>query len=732
MSELNKTLISNLIATAAILGSVIILPTGAHAITNDPITQQSKQLNGRYAVHLASVTDRVKAEKMVQTLRQQGHISYSAEAIVKGVTWHRIRVGFFNDKQSASRSTAPLKKRFPKLWVTKVAKSEKKSVLQSTVAATQTVAQTEKRAPFSTLRAQPVQVASQGKIPAIPLVAATAAPAAAPKVLPETPVASTAEDKTLKQLMDQAEQSMIALEYDRAIQLYAKVLREPENKYSKQALEFTGVARERKGQNARAKAAYEQYLEQYPEGEDAVRIRQRITALITATETPKSRTSTAARPERSRWDVYGGFSQFYRRDESTTEQEDFKDTSVNRSALSNDLYLTGRYRGEEYDLRTRFAGGYEEDFLDSEESELRISTIYLDLQDKQASNTLRIGRQSSSTGGVLGRFDGAIVGHSFSETLKLNLVAGYPVDTSTYEKINTDRYFYGVNADLGTYADAWDFNLFFIEQYNADVLDRRAIGAEARYFQPGRTLFTLLDYDISYNDLNTLFLLGSWTNEAEQTFNLSVDYRNSPTLTTTNGIQSQSVDTLEELLATGATEDEIRQYAQDRTIRSFNTTIGMVQPITDNFQLSGDLTISKLDDSIASGGVEAIPGTDYEYSLFIQAIGTDLLKKNDLGIVGLRFTDATNSRRYGLTLNSRYPVTDTFRINPRIQTEYRQNTDDNTDQWFVRPSLRMEYKWRRKTRFELEIGGEISNRELTNDTSETTSYFISLGYRHDF
>ncbi|MBQ0784076.1 MAG: hypothetical protein KBT66_07585, partial [Amphritea sp.] len=231
---------------------------------------------------------------------------------------------------------------------------------------------------------------------------------------------------------------------------------------------------------------------------------------------------------------------------------------------------------------------------------------------------------------------------------------------------------------------------------------------------------------------NTLFALGSWTNKKDQTFNLSVDYRFSPVLMTTTAIQSQSVNTLSELLAKGITEDEARQYALDRTTRSFTTTLGMVQPITDDFQVSGDLTITKQGDSETSGGVEGFEGTDYEYSLFIQAIGNNLIKQGDLGIVGIRLTDATTSQRIGLTFNSRYPVNDKLRINPRFQTELRENTDDNTSQWYVRPSVRFEYRWTRKTRFEFEAGGEISNRELTDDTSETNSYYINLGYRHDF
>lgn len=738
MHNPTRTLLSSLIAAVIAGGSLTALPCYAEA---QPQGTESAtiQSSGRYAIHVASLASLADAEAVIKELPFKSQVAYITSAVVKGKKWYRVRVGFFPSARDAEALAASIRSTHPELWITKVPDTEKLAAIAevsriSRSATTETKPQPAPPASEPAIAPQTTQPTDKAGLTTNDKPPAPSKPVAVIASSGASGTSKPASDSSdpLGKIMIQAEQSMIAQEYDRAIQLYTKILREPENQYSRQALEFTGVARERKGQQAQAKAAWDQYLEKYPDGADALRVRQRITAMITATETPTTRTTSTRKAEPSRWDVYGGVSQFYRRDEFSTETEDFKTTSVNRDALSNDLYLTGRYRGDEYDIRTRFSGGYEEDFLDSTQSEARITTMYVDFQDKQASNTLRLGRQSSSSGGVLGRFDGLLAGHSLNETVKLNLVAGFPVETSTYKEVNLDRWFYGVNLDLGTFNDAWDYNVFLIEQRNESILDRRAIGGEVRYFQPGKTLFTLLDYDISYNELNTLFALGSWTNAKEQTFNLSVDYRNSPVLTTTTAIQSQSVSTLSELLASGITEDEARQYALDRTTRSFTSTLGMVQPITEDFQLSGDLTVSKQGDSKTSGGVDGFPGTDYEYSLFVQAIGNNLIKQGDLGIVGIRLTDATTSQRIGLTLNSRYPVNEKLRINPRFQTEYRENTDDNTSQWYVRPSVRLEYRWTRKTRFEFETGGEVSNRELTDDTSETNSYYINLGYRHDF
>lgn len=55
----------------------------------------------------------------------------------------------------------------------------------------------------------------------------------------------------------------------------------------------------------------------------------------------------------------------------------------------------------------------------------------------------RLGRQSGLGGGVLGRFDGALLGWAFKPKWKLNAVAGVPTDTL----LDAKRHFYGVSVD---------------------------------------------------------------------------------------------------------------------------------------------------------------------------------------------------------------------------------------------------------------------------------------------
>ena len=69
---------------------------------------------------------------------------------------------------------------------------------------------------------------------------------------------------------------------DAAIRSFTKLLTFPEHPNTPVAKELLGVARERRNQLAHAKAEYEEFLDRYPEGEAASRVRQRLDALVTA------------------------------------------------------------------------------------------------------------------------------------------------------------------------------------------------------------------------------------------------------------------------------------------------------------------------------------------------------------------------------------------------------------------------------------------------------------------
>ncbi len=667
-------------------------------------------LEKRYVINLTSAKKPIDIPVLDELKNSNQYVLYTTKFSIDGRVWNQLRLGFFATRKEAHRIAESLKARYPRASLQIAGEKE---ILQ----AFREFASMGQASPGGKPATPPVDSQQQSRRPdavAMPDIKATP---------------SKVSDERIAALMEEARQAVARNNYDRAIQLYTKVLQYPDHQHRQDALEFLGVARERKGQLAHAIREYKRYLSLYPESDGAERVQQRLTGLTTASEKPKaSQGGSRQASEEKRWDVYGGFSQFYRRDEISTDDTG---STVTQSALSTDLDITARKRTDSYDLQSRFTGSYLRDFLgDGPGDENSISSLYFDAGSKRLGASTRLGRQSRNTGGVLGRFDGLLLGYKVADWMSLHAVGGFPV-FSTRDGLHTDRYLYGLSTDLGTFANAWDFNLFVIEQRVESVVDRRAIGGEARYFDPIRSLLAFVDHDILYGSLNTFIFLGTWTLADRTTINATFDYRNSPILTTTNALQGQSVGSIDDLLDS-LTKEEIQELAKDRTGHSTTVTLGASHPFSESIQLSGDVTVSDVSGTEASGGVEAIPDTGKEYFYNLQLIGSNLFKAGDTSILGARYSDTSTAKIYTLSVDSRYPIIRALRINPRIRLDYRENDNDDSSQWTALPSLRVDYRWRKRYRFEIEGGKEWTTRDFTDQSEDSSSFFLSMGYRADF
>lgn len=665
------------------------------------VTVDPKIRRGNYAINLESILTDIDISAVPQLEPFQVYSLYLTQSQVDGQTWNRLRLGFFPTQQAANAVLEEIKKQYPQAWVTRVSQADRRAATQMT--GERQTDQQKTTAPVMT------QQKPQPKQPLRPLSA-----------------------EKVQQLLEEGKQAMLAENYRRAIQIYTRLIETGEEETSRQALEYLGLARERNSQLAHAKAEYEKYLTLYPSGEGAERVKQRLAGILTARTEPKTKLRSAKGRDKkeSTWlpEIYGSFSQFYDRDESYTNNED---AVVNRSTLSTDLDLIARFRSENYDIRAVFSGGLENDFLDKDSDDERISSLYVDVKSHELNLSTRVGRQSRSTGGVLGRFDGALLKWQAFNKVGVNLVGGFPVSSSSEIDIDADRPLYGISFDLGTFADHWDFNTFYISQDVDGIIDREAVGGEVRFFHPKLSFFTLVDYDISYDQLNTVLLNGNWRMSDQTTINFATDYRHSPILTTSNALQGQTVSSIDQLLL-NFTEDEIRQLAQDRTATSRSYTLGVTHSFHPKLQVSLDATMSKLSGTPSSGGVIGFDGTGFEYYYYLQFIGSSLIKEGDIAIIGLRYSDTSTSNVYGVNINTRYPITRNLRINPRFLVDYRTAKDNDNEAWKFRPLVRLEYRWKRYYNFEIEGGLEFATDRTSTTDDDRRGYFITVGYRIDF
>jgi len=531
-------------------------------------------------------------------------------------------------------------------------------------------------------------------------------------------------------LLNGGEAAMAEKEYMRAILIYTELLDSTDPEVRENAQFQLATAQEYKGHMAHARAEYKNYLEAYPDGKNAKEARARLTAL-TSSLPGRMGTGGDAALEAGEWehDYFGGISVYYDRDESLYEDSGDQE---NLSSLTTGFDATWRARSNKFLAEAVAIGSYELSFLDRRNDLTRVNSLYFNFEDAARTFTSRVGRQSSSKGGVLAtRFDGARFGYQVTDRVRLNLVGGFPVNLP-YDDLEEDKYFYGVNFDLGRFADHWDVNAYFINQLSDDVDDRRAVGGEVRFIASRASFYSLLDYDILYDDVSVFLFTGNYLLPNDRTrINVLADFRGVPILSTSNALIGQASPSLEELEATLG-EDELRRLAEDRTLDSSFVTVSVFHTLTNNLQIAGDISWSEIDGAPASGGVEAFESTGDDFFYSLQLIGSGLIKNGDISSLGLRYADTKYRDTYTFTFNSRYPLDDKLRITPRFRIDYRENKIQSGDQWRFIPGLRLEYILARNWRFEIDGEYRYADKELEGIADGKDGYAVSVGFRWDF
>ncbi|MGH0028726.1 MAG: tetratricopeptide repeat protein [Myxococcota bacterium] len=529
-------------------------------------------------------------------------------------------------------------------------------------------------------------------------------------------------------LLARGREAMTDGDLDLAIRLLTSILTDPTRPEAQEAQELLGLARERRGQLAHAKAEYEAYLSRYPDGEGAERVQRRLDALLTRSA-PRHATLRTPRAEGPDWDVRGFgslYTSYYRSD----LWGGFEDDPLSESIAFTDLDVSTRARRGDLDVLLRGSASYRYDIpLDSEIDELRVGSLYVEASDRGRGLEGALGRQSANSGGVLGRFDGLRLGARVLDDWVLGGVAGFPVGLSRRLEIDTDRVFSGVSLDSPRFFESVEGQVWAIGQQADGMMDRGAVGAEVRYFAPSRFLAGFLDYDVRFGQLNTALLVGNWSPSTETTFHLTLDHRTTPILTLENALIGQPVASLHDLRRLFS-DDEIEDLAADRTGRSSLGMLGMNHHLGENVQLNADATISKLDGTRASGGVDATDGTDVEAGLGLQLVVSGAFVAGDVTTIGLRGFAGDFADRIRLDLGSRLPLGDRIHLHPLLLLRW-EDRDDGSHAYQVEPGLRGDLRiW--KLDLDGEIVAEWTRRRGGADAGSEYGYRAQLGLRYDF
>jgi tetratricopeptide (TPR) repeat protein len=643
-----------------------------------------------YAVNLVSSRERIDVEAVQAAATALKASAYVSELDIEGTHWYRLRVGPFTSRREAERVLRVAVQQYPRAWV---------GINDET--------------------STDVAAIATSALPA----SAGAGPADAP--LPEA---------ERKRLLRDAQGAIRKRQFPQAVELLTKLLRQPEFPDRQMAQELLGLTHQRAGRLAQAKAAYEEYLRRYPEGLAAPRIRNRLRTLASAGRGARATGDFGGGDRELGWSLAGTASQLYQSGRDDVEVGGISTGGTSVNVLLTDVDALARHRGFRYDFSGRVSGGYTHELGtggsgSSGASSGRVSTFYAELADRQLGLAGRFGRQSHAGDGILGIFDGAFVSWQWKPTLTLNAALGLPADTSR-SGIETDRQFVALSADFGPYNQAWDFSAFVVGQQIAGNTDRRAVGFETRYFVPGRTAVLLVDYDFSFQAINSAILMGNWALPGRWVLAFHADHRRTPVLMLHNAIIGQPVTDFSALEAL-FTPAEIEQLAHDRTPVTDALSLSLSHPLGERWQLMADAFAMRVGATADSGGVVGMPSTGLDRSLQLQLSGSSLVHASDLHFFGVRVQQSPDQRSAMLMWNARFPLGGAWRIGPRMRVERRENDTTQSTQTLYLPEVRLDWSSRRSI-FEFNAGGELGQQQLPADTQRTRRLYFLLGYRLRF
>ena len=491
-------------------------------------------------------------------------------------------------------------------------------------------------------------------------------------------------------------------------------------------------------------------------------MRRELAALPAAPAPAAAQPAAAARPA-VETTTTGSVSMSYFGGNGQVRSQEFKDSPVagvpqvvgdpllaadKSRQVFNDVDLTWRQRSSESDLRFVFRDSYTTDLERSDKSKNRLSALYVDYKSLTGGYGVRLGRQSPTGGGVMGRFDGISANVMLRPKLKLGAVAGEPSD----KYFDSKRRFYGASIDADGLVPNVGAALYAIEQRIDSEIDRRALGLELRYFKSGASVFSQFDYDVLIKGLNIATVQGTLIMEDNTVFNALYDRRALTMLTLGNALTFEDpanpgvlFTRIADKLAT-TTLDLLRQQIKDTTPYVTQAQLGVTKPIDKTWQVGASAQLTSI------GAIPPVPGvvgfetgrpaTGDVVSVSAQLIGLNLYSSRDTHVFALTGIKSPQLDGVLLAYNNSSIAWNVWQFEPSLQYYRDRNPQGSTNQRWT-PGVRVTYRgferWALESALTYEIGkssrvGPDPTDPTLNVTTRENSNRVnySLGARYSF
>lgn len=178
---------------------------------------------------------------------------------------------------------------------------------------------------------------------------------------------------------------------------------------------------------------------------------------------------------------------------------------------------------------------------------------------------------------------------------------------------------------------------------------------------------------------------------------------------------------------------DIYSYVKGLVPESDMAMFGVTKQLNSQWQIGGDIRAVRIGPTDGAGSIEAQPGISDNYTLTLQAVGTDALFKNNTAMVMASFVQDPQYNAQNLALVNSMMLQEKWRIDGALRY-YQEKRDAGQKTWKINPGIRLNYRMRDNWSFEAELN---IDRTYTDDpvaVTKTTTWRETLfaGYRWDF
>lgn len=566
------------------------------------------------------------------------------------------------------------------------------------------------------------------------------------------------------QLMSDTHKALAAKDTAKTISLLNQVLSLPKNTQTEPAQALMADTRVASGEIAKAKAEYELYLKLFPTGPSAEKAKRWLAnppkGSASVTALAKARAAKAAETKPAEWTYSANLSSYYYTGKSQVDtiappppgQLTFSQSSfslTDQKSLISQVNLTARKRDPIADTRIIFRATRNDNYLDSTRNYNRIYSAYVEHTDRDIGYFARAGRQNPNGNGALERFDGLQGYYEFMPGWRIGGIAGDAAEfLSPFKKS-----FWGMNVEKVAENGLPGVSLYAIEQKLDDLLNRRAIGADVRYFDGKLSAFGTYDYDTLYKSTNIALAQLNYLTSTGTNYFVYLDHRRAPSLSLTNALLASPGLSIKDIVSAQGLEQTRRQVVNLSAISDM-VDVGFTHPIYEHWQVGGDYRISSISATQSVNVViplavigtclgtvdvatdnclfntDAQQGSGKSHVWTGQLIGSDFWMPNSVISTSLSLIRAPTYNGESSFISMGIPLKNKFRLDTNLR-HYSQNGENGSSQRRLSPSLKLSWQWLNKLYLEIEGGYESSRSQAFGTNDKSRRDYMYMGMRWD-